>query len=75
MSEKSQKVIPEKAIGSKVLGPQYEITEKEALLYAVGIGLNLGILADIQILSRSKITSLPTNLMMSLLFFQQLPPQ
>ena len=46
MSEKSQKVIPEKAIGSKVLGPQYEITEKEALLYAVGIGLNLGILAD-----------------------------
>lgn len=42
MTERVKKVVPEKAIGYKSTGDVFELTEKDALLYAVGIGFNLG---------------------------------
>ena len=42
MTSKPNKVIVEKAIGSKSVGQEFELTEKDVLLYAVGIGFNLG---------------------------------
>lgn len=40
--EKVKKVVPEKAIGYKTTGPIFELSEKDVLLYAVGIGFSLG---------------------------------
>jgi hypothetical protein len=42
MTERATKVIPEKAIGYKSTGEVFELSEKDALLYAVGIGFSLG---------------------------------
>lgn len=44
---KSDKVVAEKAIGFSSKGETFTITEKEGLLYAVGIGFSLGIMLTI----------------------------
>ena len=65
---KVKKVNADKAIGFKTQGEEFMVTEKEALLYATGIGFNLGNHLFIKIHSEKKISSIQTNFMMDFRF-------
>jgi hypothetical protein len=58
---KSDKVIAEKAIGYSAKGEPFMISEKQGLLYAVGIGFSLGSDCAMQIRLRRRTSSTPTS--------------
>lgn len=61
----------EKLIGSKVYPEPTTITDKDAIIYALGVGFSTGTLLRIQIHCESKISSILMNSMLISLFFPQ----
>jgi len=58
---KPEKVVCDKLIGSKIQIGDITLEDKDAMLYALGIGFNMGNLYSIQIHSEKKISNILTN--------------
>lgn len=58
---KPAKIQAEKLIGTKFTPPPTTITDKDAIIYALGIGFSRGTFLQMQIHFEKKIISIPTS--------------